>query len=97
MCEPAFCCPGGLAHIDWWEGHGETMKEDPVAGAIRLTCLHSLVLEKGSVRQGRRCVRRMVMQALESDREGKLQSHLVGAGEGAAHLLGLLEPGTRVV
>lgn len=73
------------------------MKEDPVAGAVRLTCLHSLVLEKGSVRQGRQCVRRMVMQALASDREGKLQSRLVGAGEGAARLLGPLEPGTRVV
>ena len=32
------------------------MKKDPVAGALRLTCLHSLVLEKGSVRQGRQCV-----------------------------------------
>jgi hypothetical protein len=68
-----------------------------LAAAIKLTCLHSLVLEKGSVRQGHRCVRKMVMQALASDREGRLQLHLVGVGEGAAHLLGPLEPGTWVV
>lgn len=65
--------------------------------AVKLTCLHSPVLEKGSVRQGHQCVRKMVMQALVSDKEGRLQSHLVGVGEGAAHLLGPLEPGTWVV
>lgn len=68
-----------------------------LAAAIKLTCLHSLVLEKGSVRQGHQCVRKMVMQALASDKEERLQLHLVGVGEGAAHLLGPLEPGTWVV
>lgn len=68
-----------------------------LAAAVKLTCVHSLVLEKGSVRQGHQCVRKMVMQALASDREGRLQSRLVGVVEGAAHLLGPLEPGTWVV
>lgn len=37
------------------------------------------------------------MQALASDREGRLLSHLVVVVEGAAHLLGPLEQGTWVV
>lgn len=73
------------------------LKEHLLASAVKLTCLHSLVLEKGPVRQGHLCVRKMVMQALASDREEKLQLHLVGVGEGAAHPLGPLEPGTLVV
>lgn len=74
------------------EGPGEMLKMYSLAAAIKLTCLHSLVLEKGSVRQGHQCVRKMVMQALASDKEGRLQLHLVVVGEGAAHLLGPLEP-----
>lgn len=68
-----------------------------LAAAVKLIRLHSLVLEKGSIRQGHQCVRKMVMQALVSDKEGRLQLHLVGVGEGVAHLLGPLEPGTWVV
>lgn len=79
-----------------WHESGGPRRKDPVAGALRLTCLHSLVLEKGSVRQGRLCRGGMVM-GLGIRQAGKAPVTPGAGGGGRPRLLGPLEPGTRVV